>query len=209
MDYIFLFILLLISIIIIFYVKRYCYITVKPVIAGDVNRPIDNLCFKNKRLFMLNHFLYNNKIVKFDNSMDIYYLVGNSLNIFGLHDGQKVIVKRINNPYTEIKRGDFVVLVTEVEPNRGKLKGRVCLGFWGDANKGDDDLKKYENYYGTVMDYFKKESPKKYGYTNPYNGPITGYLKTLSCDQEEKRKKISRPHNPKLIVGKVEYVIDG
>lgn len=188
------------------YARNFNYLTIRPVIAGDVNEPIEESILKEKKFLSLNNFIKNNKIMSIDKSADIYYLVGNSLSLFGLNDNQKVIVRPINNPEKEIKKGDILILKTQAGPNQGKLKGRVCLGFWNNQNEEDNDLVKYESYDNSVLKYFKEESPKKYGYTEPYDGPITGYLKTLSCDQGI-RKKISRPHDPKLIVGKVEYVI--
>ena len=182
------------------------YVTVRPVIAGNVNDPIDESTFKEKKCLMLNNFIKDNKIIRLNDSVDIYYLVGNSLSLFGLNNGQKVIVKPINEPKKDLRRGDIIILKTQAPPNRNRLKGRVCLGFWGNEKERDEDLLKYEKYGDSVLSYFKEESPKRYHYKEPYDGPITGYLKTLSCDQGIK-KKISRPHDPKLIVGRVEYII--
>jgi hypothetical protein len=109
-----------------------------------------------------------------------------------------------------IERNDALILLTSNGPNKGKPKARICLGKWGDPDKSDTDLIKVENHYGTVRDYFLKVAPMKYGYDKPYDGPIEGWLKTLSCDQcleLKNAKKISRPHEPSQIIGRVEYIV--
>ena len=99
-------------------------------------------------------------------------------------------------------------MVTNDGPNKGKPKGRICLGEWGDPEKPDDDLIKIEQHTGTVLEFFKDVAPKKYCLKSSYKGQIKGYLKTLSCDkclEEGNVLRISRPHDPNMIIGKIEY----
>lgn len=181
-------------------VRRRCPIS--GIIAGDVNLPEENLPIKH--LFSFNNFKINGKRVDPKKCKFVGYLKGKSLTPFGLLDGKKVFCEEAKPE--NIKRGDVLILETFEGPNRGKPKGRKCLGLWGNGNQPDDDLKKIEGHCGSVTEYFTEVSPKKYGHKS-YSGPIDGFLKTLSCDRDGETLKISRPHDPTAVIGRVEYVL--
>lgn len=185
--------------------RRRC--VMKGIITGKIDEKID---LPDKTLYTLNYFKTKN-----GNSLNpkdfsfVGYLKGRSLTKFGLFDGMKVFCDKIdeNNLKRDLKRGDLIVLEIEKGINKGKLKGRMCLGFWGDPKKSDPDLIEHEGYEGTVEEYFKNVSPKKYSYPEPYGGPIEGYLKTLSCDQDGLKIKVSRPHNPKKAFAYIKHAV--
>jgi len=130
-------------------------------------------------------------------------LVGDSLKEFELPSGTIVFCEQVT--VEEVERGDILILRIDEGPNVGKDKARVCLGLWGPEDQPDEDLKLVACYEGNVRQYFSVESPKYRKDGKPYSGRIEGYLKTLSA--ENSIMKISRPHNPDTLLGRVKYTV--
>ena len=173
------------------------------IIAGDVTKEQTGF-FKNHIFFQTRHFRVEGKRIDTKEYTIIGKLTGDSLSPFGLPDGTTVFCKDVD--LGQIKRNDVLIVETTTPPNKGRLKGRVTLGFWGDENESDEDLIRFEGYTGTVKDYFEKVSPEKYDYSDDkiYKGPYEGLLKTLSFDRENTGLKVSRPHALEKIVARVE-----
>lgn len=173
---------------------------IQPIIAGDVNS------FRNypdKYLYRLNNFKIGNKTVKSSDFDLVGYLKGNSLDQFGLYDGNVIFCEYIaENP----RKNDILILKITTGSNKGKLKARKYLGYWGKENEPDEDVKKYANFHGTIAEYFKKEIAKR-DEVKPYTEQIEGYLKTVTSGQNVEDIKISRPHNPRSIEAVVKYVM--
>ena len=131
-------------------------------------------------------------------------LRGDSLSPFGLVDKAIVFCRSLDGK--DAKRNDVVILETTNEQNKGRLKGRVVLGFWDDPDKPDPDLQKFEKFYGTVKEFFEIESKRKYNYSDDeiYKGSYRGLLKTLSFDRNQSGLKVSRPHLLDKVVARIE-----
>jgi len=153
------------------------------------------------------YYVFKNKKIRIKDFDFIGLICGDSLSPFGLDNGTIVYCMKVGS--NDIKRNDALIIVTSRGPNKNNPKGRICLGKWGNPNKPDKDLMEIENHFGTVVEYFKEVAPEKYGYDAPYSGPIEGWFKTLSCDQcleNQNVLKISRPHDPKQVLGKVKFI---
>jgi hypothetical protein len=171
------------------------------IIAGDVT--IDQKGLKECLFFPIRHYRIGGKRINPNDYHLIGKLRGESLEPFGLPDKATVFCDFINGKVA--KRNDVVVIETTSERNKGRLKGRVVLGFWGDPNKPDQDLIKFENFSGTVKDFFEIESKRKYNYNDNeiYFGPYEGMLKTLSFDRNQSGLKVSRPHSPEKVLARI------
>ncbi len=176
--------------------------------AGGQNQKIWSFrvpwCYFKRHYYSLGKIVTNGSTINLRDFSFVALFKGISLNPFGYLDGTRALCKKVKNTQEEIKRGDILILPIIGGPNMDNPKVRVCLGYWGDPNEPDDDLIKTEKYYGPVENFFSTVSPEKYGH-EPYKGQIQGYLKTLTGNVDGETHKVSRPHSPETIIGRMVY----
>lgn len=147
------FLLLLFGFVVFDYFRTRC--RAKGIIAGDTSHEVE---LKDKYFYALNGFTIGEKLGNIKDFHLIGYLKGSSLTPFGLPEGAKIFCERVLPE--DIKGLDILVLEFPDGPNKGKPKGRICLGHWGQPDQPDKDLEQIEEHYGSVKEFFTTVAPK-------------------------------------------------